>query len=52
MEELKKEFARVGITLDDTMESVIQKLELKWNEMSPEQKEHLIELIIQADLNI
>lgn len=49
MEDLKKELARVGLTLDDTMESVLQKLALEWNEMSQEQKDHLIDLFLNTN---
>lgn len=48
MEDLKKELAQVE---DDTTESILNKFVLEWNEMSQEQKDHLIELFTQADLN-
>lgn len=50
MEDLKKELARVGLTLDDTIESVLQELALEWNDMSQEQKDHFIELFTQANV--
>ena len=50
MEDLKKELARVGLTLDDTTESVIQKLVLEWEEMPQEQKDHFIELFTQTNI--
>lgn len=35
----------------EKVESVLQELALEWNDMSQEQKDHLIELFTQADLN-
>lgn len=32
-------------------ESILQELAFEWNDMSQEQKDHLIELFTQADLN-
>lgn len=36
---------------DAKVESILQELALEWNEMSQEQKDHLIELFTQADIN-
>lgn len=36
---------------DAKVESILQELALEWNDMSQEQKDHLIELFTQADLN-
>lgn len=36
---------------DAKAKSILQELALEWNDMSQEQKDHLIELFTQADLN-
>ena len=36
---------------DAKVESILQELALEWNDMSQEQKDHLIELFTQADIN-
>ena len=51
MEDIKDKLARVGLTLDDTTESVMQEFALEWESMPQEQKDHLIELFTQADFN-
>lgn len=36
---------------EEGLESILDEFVREWNEMSQEQKEHLIELFTQADIN-